>query len=366
MTKTRKWLAGTSLGLAVALSAAACSSSGSDSSSTGSSNTPQTSASTSGGATTGPSESSSAAAQPLSKSKITIAVPGISAASAFLVVADQAGIFKENGLEVTLNEGVKPPDTPAAMIKGSIDGASLTGTATKASAKGIDVVNIVSTATHEPFVLVAAEGIKSLNDLVGKSIVTSSPTNTPGTQTAALLRNAGLTGKVKVVGLTSTAAESAFFVSKQADAEYVALNQAMNDIKKRPGSTIIMDNSSLPTEPSDGVAVARSFLNDHPDVVKAIVKSCLQAAHMMRDEPDKAAPFVAKVFNLDPDEAKQFLQYQAKNIVLTPPTEKEFANVAEEYSKIPGSDVQWTPDVVAKAWDTSFQTEILKDLGYTS
>lgn len=342
MLIVRKWLVVTSLGLAAASGATACGTSTS-------------------GASSGPQ-----AGGGLSKSNLTIAVPGISAASAFLEVAGRSGIFKENGLDVTLTSGVKPPDTPAAMIRGSIDGGSLTGTATKAHAKGLPVVNVVATATHEPFVLMATSGIRSLQDLVGKSIVTSAPTDTPGTQTAQLLRRAGLTGKVKVIGLTSTAAESALFVSKQADAEYVALNQALNDSLKRTGATIIMDNSSLPKTPSDGIAVAQSFISAHPDTVQALVKSCLQAAHMMKAEPAKAAPYVEKAYHLNASQAQQFLQFQGKNIDLAPPSQQEFKQVAAGYSKAPNSGVNWTSNLVAQSWDTKFEVKALKELGYSS
>ncbi len=344
MVNTKKWLAATSVGTALALATTACGSS----------------------SKADDASHAAGAGSSLSKTSITIAVPGISAASTFLEIAVRSGIFKDNGLDVTLSSGVKPPDTPAAMIKGSIDGASLTGTATKANAKGLAVINVVATATHEPFVLMGAPGITSLNDLAGKSIVTSSPTDTPGTQTAQLLREAGLTGKVKVIGLTSTAAESALFVSGQADAEYVALNQALNDSEKRKGSTIIMDNSSLQTTPADGVAVAQSFLKDHRDVVAAIVKSCLQAAHMMKNDPDKAVPYVEAAYKLSADEAKQFLDFQGKNVNLQPPTTEEFQNVATAYSKIPNSGVDWTVEQVEKSWDTSLQVAALKELGYTS
>ncbi len=356
---SRKWFTFMSAGVIAALLTTACGSSNPDSQGP---STPSGNDVAQGSQSVAPSES--APAKDLGS--LQIATPGVAASSSFVFVARDAGIFKANGLDVTIATGIAPPDTPAALIRGSIQAAAFTGTTTKARAKGLGVVNVIATATHEPFVLLAAPGIKTLQDLVGKSIVTGTPTQTPGTQTANLVKAAGLTDKIKVVGLTSTAATSAMFISGQADAEYVALNQAITDSGKRSGSTIILDNSSLPDMPAVGLGVAQKLVDDKPEVVSALVKSSLQAAHMMKNEPDKAAPYIEKEFDLTHDQAMNFLKAMAENIVLTSPTDAEFANLAEEYSNLPDQTITWTAELIAKTWDTSFQDKHVQELGYAS
>lgn len=317
--------------------------------------------STSGSST---STAGNAAAAGNSPAKVTIAIPAGSAAASFIQLAVAAGLTKENGLDVTLITTVAPPDTPAALESGSIQASALTSTATQANAKGLPVVNVVNTGTHAPLVLLGAPGVKTISDLKGKTVVTSAPTDTPGTETAQLLKNAGIASSVKVVSVASVPGRSALFDSGQADAVYEALNLALKDEAKRPGSSIIGDNTSLLPTPADGLAVTKSFLASHQATVSALVKSCIQASVMMKNNPAQAAPYLMKIYGLNNDQVQQFLQRQSASLITTGvPVDAGYANQAKLFNAQPTNKTQWTAAKVQASWDTTIAKTVAQQLG---
>lgn len=296
--------------------------------------------------------------------KVTIAIPASSAAASFIQLAVAAGLTSKNGVDVTLQTSIPPANTPAALVSGSIQAAALTSTATQANGKGIPVINVVNTGTHAPFVMLGGPGVKKISDLTGKSVVTSAPTDTPGTETHRILLTAGIADKTKVIPVASVPGRSALFGSGKADAIYEALNLALKDTEKRPGSTIIGDNQVLPATPADGLAVTKSYLASHKSTVLGLVKACIQASDMMKNHPEQASPYLQKIYNLSPAEAKQFLDRQNKDLVVTgQPTQAALANQADLFNKQPNQKISWTPQKVAASWDTTLATQAVKELG---
>ncbi|MGX7677720.1 ABC transporter substrate-binding protein [Jatrophihabitans sp. DSM 45814] len=303
-----------------------------------------------------------------SLTKLTVGIPANSAAAAFIQLAVEAGLTTAAGLDVTLNSNLPPANTPAALVSGSIQASALTSAATQASSKGIPVINVLATASHAPFVMVAGPGISSLSQLAGKKVVTSAATDTPGTETKEILTNAGIADQVKVIPVGTVPGRSALFVSKQADAIYEALNLALQDAAKRPGSTIIADNSSIPSTPSDGLAFTTSYLKKNRATALALVTACMQAANMIKNQPATASPHLMKIYNLTSDEVGQFIKYQKDSIVISGvPSQTSFDNQAALFKSQAGSDskVDWTSDLVAKSWDTSVATDAAKTLNYS-
>jgi ABC-type nitrate/sulfonate/bicarbonate transport system substrate-binding protein len=305
-----------------------------------------------------------------SLTKVTIATPANSAASAFAYVAKDAGFFKQNGLDVSFNTAIAPSATAAALVKGTIQATALTGTATTAHQKGLPVVNVVVTGTRAPFVMLGGPGIKSLSQLAGKTIVTSPVFGSLGAASNDLLTKSGLKGKVKLIELDQVNAKSALFTAGKADAIFEPLNVAMDDQAKRAGSTILSGPDSLSVTPVNGFAVTEAFLKSKPQVVKALVKSALQATNLMKNERSKATALIEKEFKLSADNAKKFLDFQAPSLVLSGvPTQQAFQNLADQYNAQPATDgtkVNWTAQMVADSWDTTIATETAKELGYSS
>jgi ABC-type nitrate/sulfonate/bicarbonate transport system substrate-binding protein len=169
-----------------------------------------------------------------------------------------------------------------------------------------------------------------------------------------------------VVAVGTVPGRSALFVSKQADGIYEALNLALKDAEKRPGSTIIADNSTIPATPSDGLAFTTAYIKNNRDTAVALVKACIEAADMIKNQPDKAAPYLAKIYDLNADEVQQFIKYQKDSIVVSgQPDPSTFANQAQLFNSQPkaGQKINWTQDLIAQSWDTTLAADATKALG---
>jgi ABC-type nitrate/sulfonate/bicarbonate transport system substrate-binding protein len=315
------------------------------------------------------SGTSGASGQTAGITDVSIATPANSAASAFLYVAQDAGFFKQNGLKVSLDTSIAPASTPSALVKGSVQATALTGTASTAHQAGLPLVNIVETATHAPFVILAAPGITSTQQLAGKTLVTSPPFGSLGAASNDVLTRAGIKGKVKLVALDAVPAKSALFVAGKGNAIFEALNNAMDDQVKRPGSTIITGPNSSSIVPANGLAVTESFFKSKPQIVKELVKSSLQAANLMKNDPTKAAAIMKQAFHLSPANAKAFVKFQAPSMDLTGvPSTAAYQNQAAQFNsaEAPGTQkVNWTSSLVAASWNTSVAKQVSAQLGYS-
>jgi NitT/TauT family transport system substrate-binding protein len=91
--------------------------------------------------------------------------------------AEAAGIYKRNGLEVTVQAGGPQLNNPQLLAAGKIDGV-MVGSAIEAlnyAKEGVPVVAVAAVYQKNPQVLIAhkSSGIKSLEDMKGKPIMIS-------------------------------------------------------------------------------------------------------------------------------------------------------------------------------------------------
>lgn len=112
-----------------------------------------------------------------------------------LWIAQDAGFFKNNGLDVTLTEETKlGEDTVQAVLSKQVDiGVMGFRDAVRPiiAAKGVDVVFIASLAAN-PFIFLASSDIKGPQDLKGKNVWTARFGRGPDVATRVVLRHLGL------------------------------------------------------------------------------------------------------------------------------------------------------------------------------
>jgi NitT/TauT family transport system substrate-binding protein len=194
-----------------------------------------------------------------------------------LTLASQAGIFKKNGLDVTLKK-IPQKDRHLAIASGDIACAATTvETWISWNANGV--------ATRQIFQLDKSYGadgmatrndIASIKDLKGKTVAASAPGTAPYFTLAWMLRKNGLSVKdVTVVNLEPAAAAQAF-VAGQNDAAmtyepYLSTVRAASDKGK-----IIATTLDYPMV-MDTFGCTPKFLADNPKAAKALADSYFEA-----------------------------------------------------------------------------------------
>ncbi|KRE58264.1 ABC transporter substrate-binding protein [Paenibacillus sp. Soil750] len=168
-------------------------------------------------------------------------------------------------------------------------------------------IRVIAGANNGGAVLVARKdaGIKSVKDLVGKTVAVAAKGGTPDLSLRLLLKQEGLkvstdTSGVQIV--TRAPADTLVAIrQKEVDATLIAEPWGTQIIQEGSG-TILVDWNKIP--PKDGnypltiLVASDTFLKDHRDLAKKAVKANKQAIDFIQQNPNKA-------YDLISDELKQ-------------------------------------------------------------
>ena len=98
-----------------------------------------------------------------------------------------------------------PPTAIAAMVAGELDFSSTTGAATSAIMRGLPIRRVFYVQQDPVHVLLAQPEIKSVQDLVGKTVGVTALTDAVGMSTSVILRAHGIeAGKVTLLAMQVT------------------------------------------------------------------------------------------------------------------------------------------------------------------
>jgi NitT/TauT family transport system substrate-binding protein len=136
--------------------------------------------------------------------KVTIHIPSRSLSIMPYYFGKDKGFFAAEQIEPQLVM-MAPPTAIAALVAGELDFSSTTGAATSAIMRGLPLRRMFYVQQDPVHVLLAQPEIKSIQDLVGKSIGVTSLTDAVGMSANVILRANGIeAGKVTLLGLQVT------------------------------------------------------------------------------------------------------------------------------------------------------------------
>jgi NitT/TauT family transport system substrate-binding protein len=215
---------------------------------------------------------------------------GISGWTGFapLTLANQAGIFKKNGLDVTIKK-IPQKDRHLAVASGDIQCAATTvETWISWNANGV--------ATKQIFQLdksFGADGmatradVASIKDLKGKTVAASAPGTAPYFTLAWMLKKNGLTVKdVTVVNLEPAAAAQAF-VAGQNDAA-MTYEPYLSTVRAAPDKGKIIATTLDYPMIMDTFGCTPKFLTENPKAAKALADSYFEAVALIEKDQAKS------------------------------------------------------------------------------
>src|SRR5262245_41285236 len=225
-----------------------------------------------------------ASAQP---AKVTIGISGWTG-FAPLTLAREAGIFKANGLDVSLKK-IPQKDRHLAIASGDIQCAATT-------VETWIVWNANGVATKQIFQLDKSYGadglavrntIASIKELKGKTIAASAPGTAPYFTLAWFLKRNGLTIKdVTVVNLEPGPAAQAF-IAGQNDAA-MTYEPYLSQVRAAPDKGKIIATTLDYPMVMDTFGCTPKFLADNPKAAKALTDSYFEAIDRIAQDPAKS------------------------------------------------------------------------------
>jgi len=217
---------------------------------------------------------------------------GISGWTGFapLTLAKEAGIFKKNGLDVTINK-IPQKDRHLAIASGAIQCAATT-------VETWIVWNANGVATTQIFQLdksfgadgmVVKPGIAKIADLKGKTVAASAPGTAPYFTLAWMLKKNGLSMKdVNVVNLEPQAAANAMIAGTANLDAAMTYEPFLSAVRAKPEAGKIIATTLDYPMVMDTFGCTPKFLAENPKAAQALADSYFQALEMIKADPQKA------------------------------------------------------------------------------
>jgi NitT/TauT family transport system substrate-binding protein len=215
---------------------------------------------------------------------------GISGWTGFapLTLASQAGIFKKNGLDVTLRK-IPQKDRHLAIASGDIQCAATTvETWISWNANGVATKQIFQLdKSYGADGMATRNDVAAIKDLKGKTVAASAPGTSPYFALAWMLKKNGLAVKdVTVVNLEPAAAAQAF-VAGQNDAA-MTYEPYLSTVRAAPDKGKIIATTLDYPMVMDTFGCTPKFLTDNPKAAQALADSYFEAIAVIEKDQAKS------------------------------------------------------------------------------
>ena len=215
---------------------------------------------------------------------------GISGWTGFapLSLADKAGIFKKNGVDVEIRF-IAPVQRSAALASGALNAAATTVDQhivwTAAGVPAVQVLLIDKSNGGDG--VVVRNNINSIKELKGKTVAVDGPGTVQHFMLSYILQKNGMTMQdvIRTTMGAQPAAQS--FVAGQGDAA-VTYEPYLSTVRaKAEAGKILVTSKDYPVV-VDTLVFRKDFIQKNPKIVKAAVDSFFEALDMIKREPAKA------------------------------------------------------------------------------
>ena len=217
---------------------------------------------------------------------------GISGWTGFapLTLAKEAGIFKKNGLDVTIRK-IPQKDRHLAIASGDVQCAATTvETWIVWNANGVATTQIFQLdKSYGADGMVVKGDVTKISDLKGKTIAASAPGTAPYFTMAWFLKKNGLSPKdVKVVNLEPQAAANAMIAGTANLDAAMTYEPYLSAVRSKPEAGKIIATTLDYPMVMDTFGCTPKFLSDNPRAAKALADSYFEAVDMIKREPKKS------------------------------------------------------------------------------
>jgi NitT/TauT family transport system substrate-binding protein len=231
------------------------------------------------------------AALPAQAQETPVAI-GLSGWTGFapLTLAKEAGIFKKNGLDVSLKK-IPQKDRHLAIASGDVQCAATTVETWVAwNANGVATTQIFQLdKSYGADGMVVKPGIGKITELKGKTVAASAPGTSPYFGLAWMLKKNGLSVKdVKVVNLEPQAAANAMIAGTAEIDAAMTYEPYLSAVRAKPEAGKIIATTLDYPMVMDTFGCTPKFLKENPKAAKALADSYFAALEMIKADPKKS------------------------------------------------------------------------------
>ena len=225
--------------------------------------------------------------------KVIMTSGSFSEREAAMYVAQDLGIFRRYGLELTFVTVRNGPVGMAALASGEtqLHSGSATGAVLGSAAEGMDLVFVAGIINKLIGNIMASPKLKTPADLKGKVIAVTSPSGGSWMFTSLALEYWGLDTKrdgisFRVLGDESVRSQA--LLNDTIAATHLGYTFSAPLISK--GFTNLGDLAKLPIPfQSTGVLTTRRYMNSHPEVIENVLRGVVDALQFVEKPENKPA-----------------------------------------------------------------------------
>ncbi len=223
------------------------------------------------------------------ETKIAIGISGWTG-FAPLTLAKEAGIFKKNGLDVSIKK-IPQKDRHLAIASGDIQCAATTVETWVAwNAAGVATTQIFQLdKSYGADGMVVKPGITKISDLKGKTVAADAPGTAPYFGLAWMLKKNGLSIKdVKVVNLSPQAAANAMIAGNNDIDAAMTYEPYLGAVRAKPEAGKIIATTLDYPMVMDTFGCTPKFLGDNAKAAKALADSYFEAVELIAKDPRRS------------------------------------------------------------------------------
>ena len=262
--------------------------------------------------------------------KVTVAMSGWTG-FAPLSLAEKTGIFKKNGVDVTI-KFIPQKDRHLAIASGDVQCAATTvETWILWNANGVATRQVVQLdKSYGADGMVVRNNIARIADLKGKTVAASAPGTAPYFTLAWMLKKNGLSVKDVTIATLEPGPAAQAFIAGQNDAA-MTYEPYLSTVREKPEAGKIIATTLDYPMVMDTFGCTPKFIAENPNLVQAMVDSYFEAVDMIAKEPKKSFEIMGAVVKQSGEQfekSQSYLRWQNREA-----NRKFFAGDMQAFSK---------------------------------
>jgi NitT/TauT family transport system substrate-binding protein len=224
--------------------------------------------------------------------KIRLGIPNVGAQFMTYPLAHKKGFLREEGVEVE-HIRIFGPVAMAALVNGDLDYWGAIGFSVRSAMQGVPVRVTAGFLPGHPSALVARPEIKTVHDLKGKTLGTSTFGGAPEVIARLVLKHFGLDPDrdVKFIAL-GAAPENRFAAMKQGLTSATVVSVPADSESIKLGFHVLAKAYELFDYPDAGLTASVRKINIKPHEVKRVIRAGIKANRYIRTEREGTIQFL--------------------------------------------------------------------------
>jgi NitT/TauT family transport system substrate-binding protein len=228
--------------------------------------------------------------------KINLSYTATSPYQAVMIIAQQAGFFRKNGIDASLIFVAGGSLGIQAMVGGDVPITQADGSASvAASVAGVDVVMIASFLNTFPYSLVSLPEIKTVEQLKGGKIAISRFGSATDLAVKMALAKVGLNPE-KDATLLQVGAQTARVAALQSkNVQATIITPPFTLTARKAGYTTLIDMAQLniPYQLT-ALVTSRAYIKSQPDLIMAVMRSLAEGVHFYKTQKEPSIKILSK------------------------------------------------------------------------